>query len=100
MFYPGQEQEYLAKIQKHFSYPINIQNIQDVNLDSEQIGRLRQDQSVMLYKDSATVRGTTISIVSPIPNHPAQVLVLGPFQCLTGCLYSFRRVLPYLAYSY
>lgn len=78
MFYPGQEQEYLAKIQKHFSYPINIYNIQDINLDSEQIGRLRQDQSVMLYKDSATVRGTTISIVSPIPNHPAQVLVLGP----------------------
>lgn len=78
MFYPGQEQEYLAKIQKHFSYPINIFNIQDVNLDSEQIGRLRQDQSVMLYKDSATMRGTTISIVSPIPNHPAQVLVLGP----------------------
>lgn len=78
MFYPGQEQEYLAKIQEHFSYPINIYNIQDVNLDSEQIGRLRQDQSVMLYKDSATVRGTTISIVSPIPNHPTQVLVLGP----------------------
>ncbi|MDR0067840.1 sensor histidine kinase BfmS [Acinetobacter sp. 11520] len=78
MFYPGQEQEYLAKIQKHFSYPINIYNIQDINLDSEQIGRLRQDQSVMLYKDSATVRGTTISIVSPIPNQPARVLVLGP----------------------
>lgn len=78
MFYPGQEQEYLAKIQKHFSYPINIYNIQDVNLDSEQIGRLRQDQSVMLYKDSATVRGTTISIVSPIPIQPTRVLVLGP----------------------
>lgn len=78
MFYPGQEQEYLAKIQKHFSYPINIYNIQDINLDSEQIGRLRQDQSVMLYKDSATMRGTTISIVSPIPSHPTQVLVLGP----------------------
>lgn len=78
MFYPGQEQEYLAKIQKHFSYPINIYDIQDINLDSEQIGRLRQDQSVMLYKDSATVRGTTISIVSPIPNQPTRVLVLGP----------------------
>lgn len=78
MFYPGQEQEYLAKIQRHFSYPINIYNIQDINLDSEQIGRLRQDQSVMLYKDSATVRGTTISIVSPIPNQPTRVLVLGP----------------------
>ena len=78
MFYPGQEQEYLTKIQSHFSYPINIYNIKDINLDSEQIGRLRQDQSVMLYKDSATMRGTTISIVSPMPNHPAQVLVLGP----------------------
>ncbi|WP_318834828.1 sensor histidine kinase BfmS [Acinetobacter oleivorans] len=78
MFYPGQEQEYLTKIQKHFSYPINIYNIQDINLDSEQIGRLRQDQSVMLYKDSATMRGTTISIVSPIPNQPTRVLVLGP----------------------
>ena len=78
IFYPGQEREYLAKIKKHFYYPIEIANIRDINLDSEQIGRLRQDQSVLLYKDSATVRGTTISIVSPMPNHPAQVLILGP----------------------
>ena len=98
MFYPGQEQEYLAKIQKHFSYPINIYNIQDINLDSEQIGRLRQDQSVMLYKDSATVRGTTISIVSPIPNQPTRVLVLDQCRCLTGCLCSFQQGLLYLAY--
>ncbi|WP_043970817.1 sensor histidine kinase BfmS [Acinetobacter sp. NBRC 110496] len=78
IFYPGQEREYLDKIKKHFYYPIEIADIKDINLDSEQIGRLRQDQSVLLYKDSATVRGTTISIVSPMPNHPAQVLILGP----------------------
>ena len=78
IFYPGQEREYLEKIKKHFYYPIEISDIKDINLDSEQIGRLRQDQSVLLYRDSASIRGTTISIVSPMPNHPAQVLVLGP----------------------
>ncbi|MEB6677246.1 MULTISPECIES: sensor histidine kinase BfmS [Acinetobacter] len=78
MFYPGQEREYLERIKQHFYYPIEIMDIRDVNLDSEQIGRLRQDQSVLLYKDSATIRGTTISIVSPMPNYPARVLILGP----------------------
>ena len=78
IFYPGQEREYLERIKKHFYYPITIASIKDINLDSEQIGRLRQDQSILLYKDSATVRGTTISIVSPMPNHPTQVLILGP----------------------
>ncbi|WP_017395965.1 sensor histidine kinase BfmS [Acinetobacter haemolyticus] len=78
MFYPGQESEYLERIKQHFYYPIEIMDIRDVNLDSEQIGRLRQDQSVLLYKDSATIRGTTISIVSPMPNYPARALILGP----------------------
>ncbi|WP_320157954.1 sensor histidine kinase BfmS [Acinetobacter towneri] len=78
VYYPGQEKEYLAKIQQHFSYPINIKNIQELPLDSEQIGRLRLDHSIILYRDNATVRGTTISIVSPMPNSPSEVLVLGP----------------------
>ncbi|NAS10067.1 sensor histidine kinase BfmS [Acinetobacter haemolyticus] len=78
MFYPGQESEYLERIKQHFYYPIEIMDIRDVNLDSEQIGRLRQDQSVLLYKDSATIRGTTISIVSPMPNYPERALILGP----------------------
>ncbi|WP_257234719.1 sensor histidine kinase BfmS [Acinetobacter sp. YH01011] len=78
VYYPGQEKEYLDKIQQHFSYPINIKNIQELPLDSEQIGRLRLDHSIILYRDNATVRGTTISIVSPMPNSPSEVLVLGP----------------------
>ena len=78
VYCPGQEKEYLAKIQQHFSYPVNIKNIQELPLDSEQIGRLRLDHSIILYRDNATVRGTTISIVSPMPNSPSEVLVLGP----------------------
>ena len=78
VYYPGQEKEYLAKIQSNFAYPIQIEKIQNLPLDSEQIGRLRLDHSIILYRDSASVRGTTISIVSPMPSSPSEVLVLGP----------------------
>lgn len=78
VYYPGQEKEYLAKIQSYFSYPIQIEKVQNLPLDSEQIGRLRLDHSIILYRDNATVRGTTISIVSPMPSSPSEVLVLGP----------------------
>lgn len=78
VYYPGQEKEYLAKIQSNFSYPIQIEKVQNLPLDSEQIGRLRLDHSIILYRDNATVRGTTISIVSPMPSSPSEVLVLGP----------------------
>lgn len=78
VYYPGQEKEYLEKIQKHFYYKVDIQNISQLTLDSEQIGRLRSDQGVILYQDSASVRGTTISILSPMPNASGDVLVMGP----------------------
>lgn len=78
VYYPGQEKEYLEKIQKNFYYKVDIQNISQLTLDSEQIGRLRSDQGVILYQDSASVRGTTISILSPMPNAPGKVLVMGP----------------------
>ena len=78
IYYPGQEKQNLDKIRQHFSYPIEIQSILNLGLDSEQIGRLRQDQSILLYRDNASVRGTTISIVSPVPNNPSEVLVIGP----------------------
>lgn len=78
VYYPGQEAEYIERIQEHFYYGLKVQKIENLELDSEQIGRLRSDQSVILYRDSATVRGTTISIVSPMPNSPGEVLVMGP----------------------
>lgn len=91
-YYPGQEKEYLEHIQQHFYYKIGIQNIAQLSLDSEQIGRLRSDQGVILYQDSATERGTTISILSPMQNSPGEILVMGPvpmfnwmpFQLLAG----------------
>lgn len=92
VYYPGQEKEYLARIQDYFSYPVSIENVQNLPLDSEQIGRLRLDHSIILYRDNASIRGITISIISPIPGSTSQVLVMGPvplfnwmpFQLATG----------------
>ena len=78
VYYPGQEKEYLQRIQHYFAYPMQIEDVKNLPLDSEQIGRLRLDHSIILYRDSATVRGTTISIVSPIPSSTTEVLVMGP----------------------
>lgn len=78
VYYPGQEQEYLKKIQEHFYYNVSLEKVSELNLDPEQLGRLRSDQSVILWRDSATARGTTLSIVSPLPNSPSEALVIGP----------------------
>lgn len=78
IYYPGQEKEYLDKISSYFSYPISIENIQDLGLDSEQIARLRLDHSIILYRDNASVRGTTITIVAPMPASTSQAVVMGP----------------------
>nr|WP_152875208.1 sensor histidine kinase BfmS [Acinetobacter portensis] len=78
VYFPGQEKEYLQKIQSRFSYPVSIESIQKLPLDSDQISRLRLDHSIVLYRDNASTRGTNVSIVSPMSNSHTQVLVLGP----------------------
>lgn len=79
-YYPGAEQQRLEELQPYFSYPIAFEKLSDLNLDMDQISRLRTDktQTILLYRDSATMQGTTISAVSAYTNVPNQVLVLGP----------------------
>ncbi|OTG85962.1 two-component sensor histidine kinase [Acinetobacter sp. ANC 4558] len=78
-YYPGQEKETLAKIQKYFRYKVDIKNILELNLDSEQTSRILLDHnSIVLYRDSTSENGTTITILSPKPKFPRQVLVIGP----------------------
>jgi two-component system, OmpR family, sensor histidine kinase RstB len=78
VYYPGQEKQYLAKIQDRFSYPVGIFPMRDLSLDPEQVGRLRLDHSIILYRDNASVRGTTISVVAPMPGSTTEVMMLGP----------------------
>ena len=79
-YYPGAEQQRLEELQPYFAYPIAFKKLSDMNLDMDQISRLRTDktQTLMLYRDSATMQGTTISVISAYTNVPNQVLVLGP----------------------
>ncbi|MCJ8146310.1 ATP-binding protein [Acinetobacter sp. A3.8] len=79
-YYPGAEQQRLEELQLYFAYPIAFKKLSDMNLDMDQISRLRTDktQTLMLYRDSATMQGTTISVISAYTNVPNQVLVLGP----------------------
>lgn len=77
-YYSGQEAKYLANIQDHFSYPVSIQNLRDLSLDSEQLSRLRLGNGIIVYKDNASIRGTTISIISPLERDPTQAIVIGP----------------------
>ena len=76
-YYSGQEAKYLANIQQHFSYPVTIQSIRDLDLDSEQLSRLRLGNGIILYRDNASIRGTTISIISPLERDPSQAIVIG-----------------------
>lgn len=77
-YYSGQEAKYLANIQEHFSYPVSIQNLRDLSLDSEQLSRLRLGNGIIVYKDNPSIRGTTISIISPLERDPTQAIVIGP----------------------
>ena len=77
-YYSGQEAKYLATIQDHFSYPVSVKNLRDLSLDSEQLSRLRLGNSIIVYKDNPSIRGTTISIISPLERDPNQAIVIGP----------------------
>lgn len=80
VYYPGSEEQRLTELQPYFPYPLRFRNLSDLNLDMDQLSRLRLDktQTILLYRDSATMQGTTISAVSAYTNVPNKVLVLGP----------------------
>jgi two-component system sensor histidine kinase RstB len=80
VYYPGSEEQRLKELQPYFPYPLSFRNLSDLYLDMDQLSRLRMDktQTILLYRDSATMQGTTITAVSAYTNVPNKVLVLGP----------------------
>ena len=80
VYFPDNEQERLAELQKYFPYPIGFKSLAELNLDIEQLTRLRMDktQTILIHKDTATTRGGTISAISAYTGSPNKLLVLGP----------------------
>ena len=80
VYYAGSEERRLEELQPYFPYKIAFHHLSELNLDMDQLSRLRLDktQTILLYRDSGTTQGTTISAVSAYTNVPNKVLVLGP----------------------
>ena len=79
-YYTGNEEQRLKELQPYFPFPIAFRSLSELKLDMDQISRLRTDktQTILLYRDSATMQGTTISAISAYTDIPNRVLVLGP----------------------
>ncbi|MEC7119717.1 MAG: ATP-binding protein [Pseudomonadota bacterium] len=73
--YPDQAQR-LEALQTHFSFPVDIKLLDSLDLDLDQIRRIRRSDTVVVFSDSATSTGSSIQIVNPVSN--TEVLVLGP----------------------
>lgn len=80
VYFPDNEAERLAELQHYFPYPIGFKSLAELNLDVEQLTRLRMDktQTILVHKDTATTRGGTISAISAYTGSPNKLLVLGP----------------------
>lgn len=74
--YPAQEAQRLAQLKQKFSFDISIQPLAKLELDLDQMRRIRRNDVVLVFNDSATATGSTIQIVSPVSGNEA--LVMGP----------------------
>lgn len=80
VYYSGSEENRLEQLQPYFPYKLAFRSLSDLQLDMDQLSRLRLDkaQTILLYEDSGTAQGTTISAISAYTNVPNKVLLLGP----------------------
>lgn len=80
MYYQGNEHRRLKELQKYFPYPLSFRPLSELKLDLDQMSRLRNDKmhTLLVYRDSATLQGTSIVAISAYANLPHHALVLGP----------------------
>jgi two-component system sensor histidine kinase RstB len=75
--YPGREDRRVKDLQRYFSFPLNILPIAKVGLDRDQQMRVRRNEVVLVLKEGAGTRNSSVRIVAPLPDRE-RVLVLGP----------------------
>lgn len=74
--YPAQESQRLLELKQKFSFNITIKPLSSLDLDLDQMRRIRRNDVVLVFNDSATATGSSIQIVSPVSGN--EVLVMGP----------------------
>lgn len=75
--YPGREDQRLQELQRYFPYPILLMPLDKASLDRDQQSRIRRNEVVLVLKEGAGTRNSSLRIVAPLPNSE-RVLVLGP----------------------
>jgi two-component system sensor histidine kinase RstB len=76
VYYPGQEQERIKTIRHYFQYPISLKPLASLNLDIDQLARIRRKEVILLFRDGGTPNAS-ILVVSPTGTSN-EVLVMGP----------------------
>ncbi len=74
--YPARESQRLAQLKQKFSFDIKIKPLSSLDLDLDQMRRIRRNDVVLVFSDSATATGSSIQIISPVSGN--EVLVMGP----------------------
>lgn len=75
--YPGREERRIQELQRYFSYPVSIMLLAKAGLDRDQQARIRRNEVVLVLKEGAGTRNSSVRIVAPLPDGE-RVLVLGP----------------------
>lgn len=77
--YPGREERRVKDLQRFFSFPLNLLPVDKVGLDRDQQARIRRNEIVLVLKEGAGTRNSSVRIVAPLPDGE-QVLVMGPMH--------------------
>lgn len=64
-------------LSQKFSFPISLQSIADINLDQDQIERLRRDDPVIVYEEGGSVQNSVITVIAP-SDVEGRVIAIGP----------------------
>jgi two-component system sensor histidine kinase RstB len=75
--YPGREERRVKDLQRFFSFPLNLLPVDKVGLDRDQQARIRRNEIVLVLKEGAGTRNSSVRIVAPLPDGE-RVLVMGP----------------------
>lgn len=76
VYYPGEERERIKAIRHYFPYPITLRPLSALNLDVDQLARIRRKEVILLFRDGGTTNAS-IMVVSPTGTSN-EVLVMGP----------------------
>lgn len=77
--YPGREERRVKDLQRFFSFPLNLLPVDKVGLDRDQQARIRRNEIVLVLKEGAGTRNSSVRIVAPLPDGE-RVLVMGPMH--------------------